>query len=165
MTKPYSMAFKEKMLERLTGKDSVSAVQLGREMGIPQQTLSNWLQNARRIPPVANKRAKAKAWSIDEKVRVLAGASSVSGGALSAMLAREGISLGQLESWRLSLEDESRAAAATTKRIRNLERELVRKEKALAEAAALLLLQKKVQSLWEDADDDTDDKSEKGSSQ
>ena len=38
MTKPYSLAFKEKMLERLTGKDAVSAIQLGREMGVPQQT-------------------------------------------------------------------------------------------------------------------------------
>jgi transposase len=163
MTKPYSLAFKEKMLERLTGKDAVSAVQLGREMGIPQQTLSNWLQNARSIPLVAEKHAKAKAWSIDEKVRVLAEAASLSGPALSAMLAREGLSLGQLETWRLALEDENNAAAATTKRIRTLERELVRKEKALAEAAALLLLQKKVQSLWEDADDDTGDKDEKGS--
>jgi hypothetical protein len=164
MTKPYSLAFKEKMLERLTGKDAVSAVQLGRQMGIPQQTLSNWLQNARSIPLVADKRAKAKAWSIEEKVRILAEGASISGPQLNAMLTREGLSLGQLESWRLALEDESNAAAATTKRIRMLERELARKERALAEAAALLLLQKKVQSLWEDADDDTADKGEKGSS-
>jgi transposase len=164
MTKPYSLAFKEKMLERLTGKGAVSAAQLGREMGIPQQTLSNWLQNARSIPLVAEKHSKAKALSIDEKVRVLAEAASLSGAALGAMLSREGLSLGQWESWRLALEDESNAAAATTKRIRMLERELVRKEKALAEAAALLLLQKKAQFLWEDADDDTDHEGEKGSS-
>jgi transposase len=164
MTKPYSLAFKEKMLERLTGKDAVSAIQLGREVGVPQQTLSNWLQNARSIPLVAEKHAKTKNWSINEKVRVLAEASPLSGAALSAMLALEGLTLGQLQSWRLALEDENHAATATTKRIRTLERELARKEKALAEAAALLLLQKKVQSLWEDADDDTGDKSEKGSS-
>ncbi len=164
MTKPYSLAFKEKMLERLTGKDAVSAIQLGREMGVPQQTLSNWLQNARSIPLVAEKHVKTKSWSINEKVRVLAEAASLSGAALSTMLAREGLTLGQLESWRLALEDESHAATATTKRIRTLERELARKDRALAEAAALLLLQKKVQSLWADADDDTGDKSEKASS-
>jgi len=33
-----------------------------------------------------------------------------------------------------------------------LKRELVRKEKALAEAAALLILQKKFQALWADED-------------
>ncbi len=66
MTKPYSLAFKEKMLERLTGKDAVSAIQLGREMGVPQQTLSNWLQNARSIPLVAEKHVKTKSW-VDQR--------------------------------------------------------------------------------------------------
>jgi hypothetical protein len=49
---------------------------------------------------------------------------------------------------------------ATTRRIRKLERELARKEKALAEAAALLVLKKKVEDLWEDEDDDTGEKNE-----
>jgi hypothetical protein len=49
---------------------------------------------------------------------------------------------------------------ATTKRIRSLERELARKEKALAEAAALLVLKKKLQHLWEDEDEDTGENSE-----
>ena len=44
--------------------------------------------------------------------------------------------------------------SAETRRIRELERELARKEKALAEAAALLLLEKKAQALW-GAEDDT----------
>jgi transposase len=46
------------------------------------------------------------------------------------------------------------------KRIRELEEELKRKDKALAEAAALLVLQK-IQKLWEAEDDDTDEPSEK----
>ena len=50
--------------------------------------------------------------------------------------------LGELEQWRLALDEEGRAPVATTKRIRKLERELARKEKALAEAAALLVLKK-----------------------
>ncbi len=44
---------------------------------------------------------------------------------------------------------------ASAKRIRALEPELARKDKALAEAAALLVLKKKVSHLWEAADDDT----------
>jgi hypothetical protein len=38
------------------------------------------------------------------------------------------------------------------KRIQELERELNRKEKALAEAAALLVLRKKAQAIWGDED-------------
>jgi transposase len=54
------------------------------------------------------------------------------------------------------------ASSATNKRIRQLERELARKEKALAEAAALLVLKKKVETLYgEDEDDDTNGQNEK----
>ena len=50
--------------------------------------------------------------------------------------------------------------ATEQKRVRELERELRRKDKALAEAAALLVLQKKVQAIWGDGDDDTPPKSD-----
>jgi hypothetical protein len=45
------------------------------------------------------------------------------------------------------------------KRIRELEKELLRKDKALAETAALLVLKKKAQAIWGDEDDDTTSKS------
>jgi hypothetical protein len=52
MTRPYSLAFKQKMLERLTGRDAVSARQLSLETGVRQQNLSRWLQEARSLPAV-----------------------------------------------------------------------------------------------------------------
>ena len=42
---------------------------------------------------------------------------------------------------------------ADKKRIKELERELRRKEKALAEAAALLVLRKKFNAYWEEKED------------
>jgi hypothetical protein len=56
--------------------------------------------------------------------------------------AREGVRHADYAQWREALGDEGRAALATTKRIRALEREPAREEKALAEAAALLVLKK-----------------------
>ncbi len=160
MTKPFSLAFKQQMIERLTGRDSVSARALAEEMGIPQQTLSRWLGEAHSLPLMRPRRHKSKAWSIDEKIRVLADAGKLSGSELHAFLENEGLLLGELEQWRLALEEEGRASLATTKRIRRLERELARKEKALAEAAALLVLKKKLESLPEDEDADTDEGNE-----
>ena len=90
---------------------------------------------------MAAKRQTTKTWSIDEKVRVLSEASRLSGSQLTTMLQREGLLLAELEQWRLAL-GEDKASIATTKRIRKLERELARKEKALAEAAGLLILKK-----------------------
>ena len=160
MTKPFSLPYKQKMIERLTGSSAESARRVARETGISQETLSRWLRQARNLPDMAMKRPTSKSWSVEEKVRVLSEASRLSGSQLTALLQREGLLLAELEQWRLAL-GEDKASVATTKRIRKLERELARKEKALAEAAALLVLKKKVGHLWEDEGDDTGDESEK----
>ena len=163
MTRPFSVAFKHKMVERLTGKNAVSALELAREMGVRQQNLSRWLQEARSLPIVANKPKPAmREWTVEQKVRVLADACKLDGEKLTAYLEREGVKLAEYEQWRLALDEGGAASAATTKRIRQLERELARKEKALAEVAALLVLKKKVATLfWEDEDDDTHGENEK----
>ena len=84
---------------------------------------------------------------------------------LTAYLEREGSKLADFEHWRLALDEGGAVSASTTKRIRRLERELARKEKALAEAAALLILKKNVDPLYrEDEDDDTTGENEKSSS-
>jgi hypothetical protein len=49
-----------------------------------------------------------------------------------------------------------RASVLAARRIRRLERELARKDKALAEAAALLVLKKTIESLYQDAGEDGD---------
>jgi len=161
MTKPFSLPYKQKMIERLTGATATSARQLARETGISQETLSRWLREARTLPDVPKRKRQSKSWSIDEKIRVLSEASKVTGAQLAALLEREGLLLAELEQWRLALGDEAKASVATTKQMRKLERELARKEKALAEAAALLVLKKKVEHLWAGEDDDTDEESDK----
>jgi hypothetical protein len=100
------------------------------------------------------------AWSIEEKIRILAKASTLTGAELTDLLQREGLLQAEYEQWRLALSDEGRASLATTKRIRALERELARKEKALAETAALLVLKKKLRALEEDEDVATDEEHE-----
>ncbi len=158
MTKHFSLAFKQKMVERMTGNDAVSATQLARMMGLKQQTLSHWLEQARSLPVMPTSK-KGKHYSVEEKARVVIEASRLAGEQLTDYLERERVSFALLEQWRLSLDEV--APKATMKRIRNLERELARKEKALAEAAALLILKKKVEQILEDADDDTNGETEK----
>ena len=160
MAKPFSLAFKQKMIERMSGVDAESARKVSRDTGVSQQTLSRWLLQARSLPLMPPPKRTSKVWSIDEKIRVLSEATKVTGVQLTALLHREGLLLAELEQWRLALDEEGRASKATVKRIGKLERELARKEKALAEAAALLVLKKKVEHLWEGEDDDTDEEKE-----
>ena len=100
---------------------------------------------------------RMRRWTIEQKARILAEGSTLTGEALTAFLEREHVRLAEYEHWRVSLEEGGRAAALTTRRIRELERELARKEKALAEAAALLILKKKVEDLYPEAEDESTD--------
>lgn len=144
MTKPFSVAFKHKMVQRRTGNNAVSASHLARETGIRQQNLSRWLREARSLPIMVDKpKPTVREWTVEQKAHVLAEAARLDGEELAAYLEREGVKFAEYEQWRIALDEGGAASASTNKRIRQLERELARKEKALAEAAALLVLKKK----------------------
>ena len=89
MTRPYSLAFKQKMIERLTGKDAMSASQLSRQTGVRQQNLSRWLEEARSLPVVASDTVLRRKWTVEQKARMLAEAANLSGEALCAYLEEE----------------------------------------------------------------------------
>ena len=98
----------------------------------------------------------------EEKLRLVQQAGRLDGAELGAFLRREGVHEADLAEWRTQANEAALAALSgrrqrTTeqKRVRKLENELRRKEKALAEAAALLVLAKKARALWPDEDDDT----------
>ena len=92
MARPFSVAFKQKMVQRLTGRNAVSALQLARETGVRQQNLSRWLQEARSLPIMVDARKHApREWTIEQKARVLAeGSTKLDGEALTAYLQRRG---------------------------------------------------------------------------
>ena len=113
---------------------------------------------------MGRKKTVGKVWSAEEKLRIVVQASELPEEELGAFLRREGVHSNQLQQWREAVRgvlaggqtsESLRQARRDRKRIRELEQELRRKDKALAESAALLWLKKKVQDLWGDEDDDT----------
>jgi transposase-like protein len=162
MRKTYSVAFKEKMVAKLIGRNATSANRLARETGISQEALSRWRREAGSLGSVSQNSGGKRGLTPERKAEILAAAGKLEGDELVAYLEREQVKLAELERWRLALGDDGTASLATTKRIRVLERELARKEKALAEAAALLILKKKLEAYYSEAEgDDTDEESEK----
>ena len=96
-------------------------------------------------------------WSQEERLQALLDTGTLSGEALNVWCRERGLFAHQLTAWKTAFCQPSKGAEVAE--IRQLkqalaatERELARKEKALAEAAALLVLQKKCQALWEDGD-------------
>lgn len=67
MARPYSVAFKQKMVERLTGKNAISALQLSKETGVRQQNLSRWLQEARNLPLMESNKPTDSKLTVEKK--------------------------------------------------------------------------------------------------
>jgi len=174
MEMPYSETFKRRMVQKMSGPDALSAGDLAEKEGLCQPTLSRWLRNAGKLGDMKKKNhhsepeekttprpQRPQDWSLLEKLRVLVEANAMPSEDLGAYLRREGLHESQLEQWRQAAQEAleaprpRRKQTEERKRIKELERELRRKEKALAETAALLMLKKKAQAIWGDEYDDT----------
>jgi len=172
----HTAGFKARMVQRMSSPEGITATALSREVGIAQPTLSRWLREATTLGGMANRAKKTKGkdassgskspiqWTPEEKLRVVAAAAELSDEDLGAFLRREGLHEAQLLQWREAVEaalgqrptgKARRAASAEAREVKALRKELNRKEKALAEVAALLALQKKAREIWGDGDDDT----------
>ena len=169
----YSETFKAQMVQKLTRPGGPSATRLSREVGVHQSTLSRWVRQAHYVPwqgtpsiPDEPRRTmparRPQDWTAEEKYAAMIEAASLPDEELGAFLRKKGLHQANLRQWRQEMlkglekpGGRSSKNSAETRRIRELERELTRKEKALAEAAALLILKKKAQALWGDEDDTT----------
>ena len=163
----------------MVGPGRVSASALSREVGVAQATLSRWLVSAGRVSFVSDdekpraKETRPEDWSPQKKLAAVMEAARLSDSELGAWLRREGLTEEHLRQWRESLEErasavfeprEPRVSAESRRRVEELERELKRKDKALAETAALLVLQGKMQALWAEEDAPTRQSSDEPSS-
>ena len=161
----YLTSLRSKMVRRMTGPDALSATALARETGIAQPTLSRWLRTAGTVAPMSDSHDRAprrpQDWNADEIMAVITEAVGLSDEDLGVFLRRRGLHEAHLDQWRArmmaALETPVRRPGRSpeAKRIQELERELRRKEKALAELAALLVLQKKLREIWEDEEGGT----------
>lgn len=156
----YSMQFKKQMVQKMVGPGKRSANLLAKEVGIPQQTLSRWkreLAGGLEIPKEPGMRPQD--WSAEDRLQVVIESGGLSEAELGAFLRRKGLHSSDLEQWRSAAREalaprpkRRKKPSAEQREVRRLERELARKEKALAEAAALLILKKKAQAIWGDED-------------
>ena len=172
----YPIMFRRKMVQKLTGPDALSISELSKNTEVPISTLSRWLNNSGHKASIGfsnnlyensiNMTAKRpSSLRPEEKLKIVYEATPLSNEQLGDFLRRKGIHETHLEQWRMQMlgglgkiEKKTKTNPTDTKRIkriRELEKELTRKDKALAETAALLVLKKKVLEIWGDEGDNT----------
>lgn len=171
----YSSGFKARLIQRMAGPERISANALSKEVGIAQSTLSRWLRDGRTLGVMSKQKptsaSRSNRRTAEEKYRLVVASEGLTGDVLGEFLRREGVHESQLAEWRekvaqgatealKGLKKKRSGQTPEARRIRQLERELTRKEKALAEAAALLVLKKKLDTYLEGRESDTDTRSE-----
>jgi transposase len=148
----YGEAFRSRVVARLLPPESADVGALAKEIGVSVQTLERWREDAQSRP------ARGRAWTAAARLEAVITAAALDEAGKSAWCREHGVYPAELDKWRLSATtalaepEEARASPQATrqdkKRIKELERELLRKDRALAETAALLVLSKKVAAIF-----------------
>ena len=155
----YTEAFRKQSMEKVYSRGSRSVKAVAEELNVNPWTLKNWMKTHKEpsISKEGTTTKRPKDWSLAERLQMLLESHGLEEEALNAFCRERGIFRHHLQQWRGAFEtgtlqpnrSELRELKEANKGLRS---ELNRKEKALAEAAALLVLQKKYQALWEDQD-------------
>jgi transposase len=154
----YGEAFRNRTVARLLPPESADVGAVAKEIGVSVQTLERWREQAQSRP------ARGRAWTAGARLEAVITTAAMDEAGKSAWCREHGVFPAELDHWRLSATtalaepEEARASPQATrtdkKRIKELERELLRKERALAEAAALLVLSKKVAAIFNKGEDE-----------
>lgn len=160
----FTIEFKEQAIQKALNRGDRPLKLVADELNMKFGTLKGWLKIYRkRSKPLSSKftqTSRPQDWSISDKLLALQKTYDLSEQALSEWCRAQGIFAHHLHTWKAEfIKHTPQTDAVVNKELRTqaeeikrLKREIARKDKALAEAAALLILQKKFNALFEDED-------------
>jgi len=160
----YSEERREALVRRmLSGEISIAA--LARESAVTEQSLYRWRKQVQGKDELVSKSKKHERLSAAQKLAVVTETASLNEAELSEYCRKKGLYPEQVKGWRSQAEaamsgtmvsgkEHREAVKAERQQREQLERELRRKEKALAETAALLTLRKKAAAIWGEAEEE-----------
>lgn len=166
----YSEEEKSKIVARMLPPKSTSLRALEAECGVGKSTLSTWKQKAIQMQGLIVASGSNKKRSAGEKFLAVMESYAMNEAELSQYCREKGLYTEEVRAWReiclrANEKPDTESGEKTNKELRQelseekmrskaLEKELSRKEKALAEAAAILILRKKVEAIWGDKEDE-----------
>lgn len=165
----YSKEFKESLVKKILTPPHQSIRATAKEANIGISTLYGWvcrLKSSINIDPesVGLESKRPSAWTAEQRLNALLATANLTDETLSHYCRQHGLYKHQLNEWRQEFmtqqfdDKPSKKQAAEIKRLqeenKKLSRDLRRKEKALAEASALLILKKKADLIWGVDEDD-----------
>ncbi len=154
----HSSEFQAALVEKILSRGDRSIAAVCEEAGIKKQTALNWVRKYGSVGAKPKPGGRVK-WTGEAKFKAVVDTASLAEHDLGTYLRKEGLYSNQVTKWRADIIEHLGAKSKFAKDerddiIRSLGKEILRKDKALAEASALLILQKKVNLIWGNKDED-----------
>jgi len=160
----YSIQLKEAVLQKVLS-GSKPQYEIAKEFGVGKSTIRNWLKKYRNNGNISleSKEKRPKDWTSEERLTALITTGAMTPEECASWCRKKGIFPHHLEQWKKAAISSIAAGSGkkqsdTERQLRKensaLKKDLSRKEKALAETAALLVLKKKAQAIWGEPEED-----------
>ncbi len=159
--KRYSEERKQALIRKMLPPHNIPVMQLVEEEGISDVTLYTWRKQARDQGIIVSKPKKSSSKrTAEDKLAIVIETASLNEAELSEYCRKHGLYPDEISQWKSDFvtggntRSKAETVSAEKRRIKELEKELRKKEKALAETAALLVLRKKANAIWGDGGED-----------
>ena len=160
----YSIQLREAVLKKVL-QGNKPQYEIANEFGVGRSTIGKWLREYKQNGNIdLNSKEKCpKDWAAEERMSALMETGAMSVEDRTAWCRKKGIFIHNLDQWKKdavstmssgSIKTQSEEVKNLKKENKDLKKDLNRKEKALAETAALLVLKKKAQEIWGEPEDD-----------
>jgi transposase-like protein len=159
--KPFSEDFQKSAVSKFLNRGSRTAASIADDVGVSLPSIYGWIKKYGNVQGMTNKPGrKPNDRKAHEKFQLVMKYFSLPEEDRGKFLRENGLHSDHLEMWKKTMEggfsvkSKTPELAEEKKKVKILEREIRRQDKALAEAAALLILQKKAQLLWGSDEDE-----------
>jgi len=159
MKQRHSKEFKESIVQKITMPGGPTIMQLAEKTGIHHTSIRNWIK----VYANHSSMKKSKEWSPEEKLEVIMKTFSMTENELGEFLRTSGLHSTDIEQWKQDIYSSQRPVGRPRldpelielrAKEKELSRDIKRKDRALAEMAARIILIKKSQLLFGVSEED-----------
>ena len=172
MKRKFTTSFKIQAVEKaLSRNENTTLTEIANSLSIGASTLSKWIVKAKNqefetvshneITSMSNDK-RPQDWTLEERLNMIVACATLTDEALNTHCRSQGVYPHHIKQWKLDFinGNDSKQKVVSPSEIKtlkhenkSLKKELNRKDRALAETAALLVLQKKVHEIWGNDED------------
>ncbi len=150
----HSEEFRKAAVQKMCIPGGKTVIELSKEIGVSDQTLYNWRKMIQNNVSRGYQERSPRGWKLSDKYQAVLDTASQSGEELGQWLRKNGLQTTHIELWKQecksvlsnnSYREENKGLKA---KIIELEKEINRKDKTIAEVTSLLVLKKKLNKLF-----------------